>query len=46
MPIENPNELSEIYDSISYSKASSVIRMLYYHLGENVFQQGFVFIDL
>jgi puromycin-sensitive aminopeptidase len=40
VPIENPNELEEIYDAVSYSKSASVIRMLFYHLGQETFQEG------
>uniref|UniRef100_A0A914XU65 Aminopeptidase n=1 Tax=Panagrolaimus superbus TaxID=310955 RepID=A0A914XU65_9BILA len=38
--IDNPNELDEIYDSITYAKSNSVIRMLYHYLTEPVFQDG------
>jgi puromycin-sensitive aminopeptidase len=40
VPIDNPNELDEIYDSITYAKSNSVIRMLYHYLTEPVFQDG------
>lgn len=40
VPIDNPNELDEIYDSITYAKSNSVIRMLYNYLTEPVFQKG------
>jgi aminopeptidase N len=40
VPITNPKELDEIYDSITYEKSNSVIRMLMEHLGEPVFQRG------
>ena len=36
----NPNELSEIFDAISYSKGASVIRMLEQYLGEETFRKG------
>lgn len=38
--VSNPTEIDEIFDEISYSKGSSVIRMLYAYLGENDFKQG------
>ena len=38
--IDNPNELDEIYDSITYAKSNSVNRMLCYYLGEETFQKG------
>jgi puromycin-sensitive aminopeptidase len=40
VPIDNPNELAEIYDNITYAKSNSVIRMLYNYLTEPVFQDG------
>jgi len=43
-PIEvevyHPAEISEIFDTVSYSKGSSVIRMLANYLGAEVFQKG------
>ncbi|VDM46294.1 unnamed protein product [Toxocara canis] len=38
--IDNPNELDEIYDSITYAKSNSVNRMLCSYLGEEAFQKG------
>ncbi|KAL3103892.1 hypothetical protein niasHT_022407 [Heterodera trifolii] len=43
VPIDNPNELEEIYDSITYAKSNSIIRMLFNHLGEATFQEAFRF---
>ncbi|CAJ0564651.1 unnamed protein product, partial [Mesorhabditis spiculigera] len=40
VPIENPNELDEIYDSITYAKSNSINRMLCFYLGEEKFKQG------
>ncbi|KAL3079369.1 hypothetical protein niasHT_037699 [Heterodera trifolii] len=40
VPIDNPNELEEIYDSITYAKSNSIIRMLFNHLGEATFQKA------
>jgi aminopeptidase N len=34
--IDNPNELDEIYDNITYAKSNSVNRMLFSYLGEEV----------
>ncbi|VDN01448.1 unnamed protein product [Thelazia callipaeda] len=38
--IDNPNELDEIYDSITYAKSNSINRMLCNYLDEAVFQKG------
>ncbi|KAL3989469.1 Peptidase M1 family protein [Acanthocheilonema viteae] len=38
--IDNPNEMDEIYDSITYAKSNSIIRMLCNYLGEETFQKG------
>ncbi|CAG9540352.1 unnamed protein product, partial [Cercopithifilaria johnstoni] len=38
--INNPNEMEEIYDSITYAKSNSIIRMLCNYLGEETFQKG------
>lgn len=40
VPVKNPAEISQIFDSISYSKGASVIRMLVTYLGEKSFQTG------
>lgn len=40
VPVQNPKEIGEIFDAISYSKGASVIRMLENYLGEEVFRQG------
>uniref|UniRef100_A0A0N5CHZ9 Aminopeptidase n=1 Tax=Strongyloides papillosus TaxID=174720 RepID=A0A0N5CHZ9_STREA len=40
VPIDNPSELEEIYDAITYQKSNSVLRMLYSHLGEPTFQKA------
>lgn len=43
-PIEvevgHPSEIDEIFDSISYSKGSCVIRLLYDYLGKDAFRKG------
>ncbi|XP_050088228.1 glutamyl aminopeptidase isoform X2 [Anopheles aquasalis] len=38
--VENPNQITEIFDSITYSKGASVIRMLEDFVTPPVFQQG------
>ncbi len=38
--VKDPNEISEIFDAISYSKGSSIIRMLAAFLGEDDFRRG------
>ncbi|XP_035670129.1 glutamyl aminopeptidase-like [Branchiostoma floridae] len=40
LPVNRPEEITEIFDSISYSKGASVIRMLRSFLGDTVFQTG------
>ena len=40
VPVSHPDEIDEIFDSISYSKGCSVIRMLYGYLGEEAFKKG------
>lgn len=43
-PIEtavgNPHEIEELFDSISYSKGGSILRMLDSYLGEEAFRKG------
>ncbi|MCR4305983.1 MAG: M1 family metallopeptidase, partial [Candidatus Daviesbacteria bacterium] len=43
-PIEvevgHPAEISEIFDTVSYAKGASVLRMLWQYLGEKDFQRG------
>ncbi|MCL4133369.1 UNVERIFIED_CONTAM: hypothetical protein GTU68_051110 [Idotea baltica] len=38
--VDNPDEIGEIFDSISYSKGASIIRMMNYYLTEDTFRQG------
>jgi aminopeptidase N len=38
--VKNPNEISGIFDGISYSKAASVIRMLEFAIGKDLFRDG------
>lgn len=40
VPVKNPDEIGQIFDSISYSKGASIIRMLVDFLGEDVFRSG------
>ncbi|NWZ08140.1 AMPN Aminopeptidase, partial [Agelaius phoeniceus] len=38
--INTPAQISEVFDSIAYSKGASVLRMLSSFLGENIFKEG------
>jgi puromycin-sensitive aminopeptidase len=38
--VHHPNEISEIFDKISYSKGASIIRMLAEYIGEDNFKNG------
>ncbi|MBI5400700.1 MAG: M1 family metallopeptidase [Candidatus Yonathbacteria bacterium] len=38
--VHHPDEISEIFDAVSYSKGASVIRMLAEYLGEKDFRDG------
>lgn len=40
VPVNHPDEINEIFDSISYNKGASVIRMLQFFLGRDVFLNG------
>lgn len=40
VPVKSPTEISQIFDSISYSKGASIIRMLVGWLGEETFKKG------
>ena len=39
-PVNNPAEIGELFDAISYSKGGSVLRMLEHYLGADTFRQG------
>ena len=39
-PVNNPDEIGELFDAISYSKGGSVLRMLEHYLGEEAFREG------
>ncbi|MCX6797238.1 MAG: M1 family metallopeptidase, partial [Candidatus Doudnabacteria bacterium] len=38
--VRHPHEISEIFDSVSYAKGSSILRMLAEYLGEKDFRRG------
>ena len=40
VPVGHPDEIDEIFDAISYSKGSSVIRMLHSYIGDEAFRTG------
>lgn len=40
VPVKRADEINQIFDAISYSKGSCVIRMVSKHLGEDVFMEG------
>ncbi len=40
IPVHHPGEISEIFDTVSYSKGASVIRMIESYVGEKDFQKG------
>ncbi|XP_008208455.1 puromycin-sensitive aminopeptidase isoform X2 [Nasonia vitripennis] len=40
VPVENPSEITEIFDQISYSKGASIIRMIHNYIGADDFQKG------
>ncbi|KAK0933541.1 Aminopeptidase 2 mitochondrial [Friedmanniomyces endolithicus] len=40
VPVKRADEINQIFDAISYSKGSCVIRMISKHLGEDVFMEG------
>ncbi|KAK0363073.1 Aminopeptidase 2 mitochondrial [Friedmanniomyces endolithicus] len=40
VPVKRADEINQIFDAISYSKGSCVIRMISKHLGEDIFMEG------
>ena len=40
VPINNPSEIDEIFDHISYSKGASIIAMLHSYIGDDDFKKG------
>ncbi|XP_028402409.1 glutamyl aminopeptidase-like, partial [Dendronephthya gigantea] len=42
LEVNHPDEINEIFDSISYNKGSTIIRMLQYFLTEATFRKGLI----
>merc|ERR1719376_197747 len=40
IPVGHPDEISEIFDGISYNKGASIIRMMNHFLGESTLRKG------
>ncbi|KAI9818054.1 MAG: Aminopeptidase 2 mitochondrial [Pycnora praestabilis] len=40
VPVKRADEINQIFDAISYSKGSCVLRMISKHLGEDTFMEG------
>ena len=40
MTVNNPREIDEVFDKISYRKGASLIRMLHSVMGEDAFRAG------
>ncbi|CAG9856112.1 unnamed protein product [Phyllotreta striolata] len=40
VPVDNPSEINQIFDAITYNKGASVIRMLHQFIGEEKFREG------
>lgn len=40
VPVHSPDEINDIFDTISYSKGASIIRMLKNYLGGDIFKAG------
>ncbi|BFZ00939.1 hypothetical protein BsWGS_03978 [Bradybaena similaris] len=40
VPVGHPDEINEIFDTISYAKGASIIRMMRFFLGEDTFRKG------
>eukprot|EP01107_Rhizomastix_libera_P000539 TRINITY_DN11014_c0_g1_i1.p1 TRINITY_DN11014_c0_g1~~TRINITY_DN11014_c0_g1_i1.p1 ORF type:complete len:805 (-),score=195.80 TRINITY_DN11014_c0_g1_i1:47-2461(-) len=38
--VNNPEQIGEIFDAISYSKGATVIRMIFERIGESAFKEG------
>jgi puromycin-sensitive aminopeptidase len=38
--VKDPNDINQIFDSISYSKGASLIRMIEHYMGHNEFRDG------
>jgi puromycin-sensitive aminopeptidase len=39
-PVNDPREINEIFDNITYRKGSSIIRMLHAYMGKKAFRKG------
>ncbi|MGC8546604.1 MAG: M1 family metallopeptidase [Thermoplasmata archaeon] len=42
VPVRDPAEIAEIFDSISYGKGASVLRMIEHFIGEEKFRKGVI----
>ena len=40
LPVNHPDEISEIFDTISYSKGAAIIRMMEHFLTSETFRRG------
>ncbi|KAI9290715.1 aminopeptidase-like protein, partial [Neoconidiobolus thromboides FSU 785] len=40
VPVNDPKQIGQIFDAISYSKGASILRMLFSYLGEDKFFEG------
>ncbi len=40
VPVEDPRELDEIFDAVSYSKGAAIINMVHSYVGAEVFRDG------
>ncbi|XP_014675061.1 PREDICTED: aminopeptidase N-like [Priapulus caudatus] len=40
LPVHHPDEINEIFDSVTYDKGASIIRMMNFFLGEDTFHAG------
>lgn len=40
VPVDDANQIGEIFDAISYSKGASILRMLEQYVGEQAFRKG------
>ena len=40
LPVKHPDEISEIFDKISYSKGAAIIRMMEHFLTSGTFRRG------
>ena len=40
IPVHHPNEISEIFDMVSYAKGSAIIRMIAQYIGHDDFKEG------